>query len=511
MSFDVHGDLEYQAWDLAEKIVKRFKGYGVGLRIKDKDIKILKDRFRFGIKLLSGTRINEIKRYAKYVRMSLKLSLLEVLEEDTAIFFIVAEEVKRNYSFLRFLKNQSLADKWKRMKLPYLVGFNVMNEPVIIDLVASNHILIGGGSGYGKTTALWVLILSLVLLKSAAKVNLLIIDIGANDLTPFEGIPHLSHTVIGDAETAVRALVALAEEMERRKNLEISNPSEFGLLPRIVAVIDEFQSLITGIGDKQMLKLLIETISNLLRRGRHAKIFLVIAAHNPTTQNMKIDLGPIVARMSFRVRKRNYSETILGESGAEHLRSRGEMLLITDDLQHIQGAYISLSELKRVLQNVKLRSFPNPDGKVRKFEITEGDLQRIGSGIDDDLGNKPATTKRTIDEKLLARIVMWSLKDETISCNLVCDTFEVGWKRAKGFLEKLYRWEIAGELYEKRPRAILPVCIEDLSPNVIDFLEHHGYTLDNIQEAFESRERIQEDTEECVKDHSEDREEGDAE
>ena len=102
----------------------------------------------------------------------------------------------------------------------------------------------------------------------------------------------------------------------------------------------------------------IETVSCLLQRGRHAKINVVLAAQNPTVQNMKVDLGNVTARMAFRCAKRNYSETILGESGAEHLSGNGDMLFKSpqsDELNRIQGIFVSPSELRHMVKQIMMK------------------------------------------------------------------------------------------------------------------------------------------------------------
>jgi hypothetical protein len=76
---------------------------------------------------------------------------------------------------------------------------------------------------------------------------------------------------------------------------------------------------------------------------------------------------------------------------------------------------------------------------------------------------------------LLAKVCIWALGRETISCNSICDTFHVGWNRASKLLKRLFSFGIVGDMYEKLPRAILPVEFEDLSGEALDFLNDHDY------------------------------------
>jgi len=416
------------------------------------------------------------------VKFKLKLHTFKPFVKDSTIYIKVSEvEIKHN-RFSRVLADPSFAEIAKKMKLPYIVGTDSMGEIVIEDLADFKHLLIGGSSGSGKTIALLILILCLIGCKSEREVNLLIIDVGANDLALFNATPHLSCPVIRDAETGLGALKALAREMDRRRDFELNNKFEFNLLPRIVCVIDEFSALVSGIGDES--KLLTSIISSLLQRGRHYGIHLVLAAQNPTLRNMGVDLSNITSRMAFACAKSNFSMTILDELGAEKLAGNGDMYLKTpsyDGLQRIQGAYITSRELSHMLRRFKLQNhqIDNP----YKFEIDAAILQQDEEDISNVLTKSSDKGKRSADDKFLAQIIIWALERETVSSNMICDTFNVGWRRAKRFLDRLNELEIAGDLDAKLPRAVLPIKVEDLSKKVIDILERNGYTEDRVREA----------------------------
>lgn len=142
---------------------------------------------------------------------------------------------------------------------------------------------------------------------SPEAVNFVLVDLGANDLMPFEDLPHLACPVVRSQDVALQVLNALVVEMERRKDLELTNKQEFDALPRLVLVVDEFPALFNCAEDKRTSNALRDMVSSLLRRGRHGKIHVVLAAQNPTYQNMKVDLGNITARIAFQCAKKNFS------------------------------------------------------------------------------------------------------------------------------------------------------------------------------------------------------------
>lgn len=139
--------------------------------------------------------------------------------------------------------------------------------------------------------------------------------------------------------------------------MSIKNSEEVSRLPALICVADEFLSFISEIGHKKRINLAAKTISAILRRGRHVKIHLVLAAHNPMQKNMLIDLSDIPSRMAFRCTKYTNSITILGEGGAEKLRGNGDMLFRPAnniELQRVQGAFISPENIDEVLNQIRL-------------------------------------------------------------------------------------------------------------------------------------------------------------
>ncbi len=356
MSSYMYDVLEYQAEELATKIIKRYKSYGIAIAIKDNGKKILKDRFIYRIKILPGTRKDAIEKYAEDVRMSLKLSLFQVIEENTSIFIVASKEFVLDNKLLRILASPEFAEvkTSKKIQIPHLVGLDATDKPVITDLTKYPHIMASGTTGSGKTVGLKSLLLSVILGCSPNKAKLLICD-KASEFEQFAEIPHLSYPIITDSNNFLKVMLKLKDELLRR--LSIKNSPEFLHLPAIVCVADEFLSFLSEIGNKKMINLAAETISTILRRGRHVKIHMVLAAHNPTQKNMLIDLSDIPSRMAFQCAKYTNSITILGHGGAEKLRGNGDILFRPSSnaaLQHVQGAFIAPKDIKEVLHRVRL-------------------------------------------------------------------------------------------------------------------------------------------------------------
>lgn len=487
--------LEPKAEELAEKIVKRYKGYGVDIAIKNNSIKICEDRFVYRVKIQHGTRIDDIKKYAEDVQVSLKLPLFQVKYEDLSIEIIASKEPIKDNNFLSILKTPEYMSAKKDLQIPHIVGFDITGKPLIVDLTKYPHMMLSGTTGSGKTIGLKNILLSIILGCSPNKVKLLISD-KASEFKEFAQVPHLSNPIITDSNTFLKVMLKLKDELDRR--LSMKNSKEFTHLPTIVCVIDEFLSFLSEISNKKMINLAAEKISAILRRGRHVKIHMVLAAHNPTQKNMLIDLSDIQSRMAFQCPKYNNSITILGQGGAEKLRGNGDMLFRSSSnatLQRVQGAFISSEDISTVLNKIKSIYINRSTEKIMQdkilnlkygFNINEKYLIESSSSEE----HSPIIflkTKDELDDKLLAEIIIWALAHKSISGNIICNTFHIGWRRSTVLIKKLELFGILGNIYAKLPRPVLPSKLDEVTPKTINFLKNHGYTIEEISTAINSK------------------------
>lgn len=230
---------------------------------------------------------------------------------------------------------------------------------------------------------------------------------------------------------------------------------------------------------------------------------MVLAVHNPTKQNIKIDTSSIPTKMVFCVATVNNSVTALGKSGAEKLLGNGDMLFqsFQDDInKHIQGAFISEEDITKILKKINFSRNIKPPKQMLSleqlsllkygFHINKSDLRNEQLNVNISQISKPVKTKMEIDNKLFAQIVIWSLEHESISCNMICNTFHLGWKRAKEFVDRLQILEIASTIYEKLPRTIIPQCPDDINAEVMIFLAENGISVNDVSAAIRKRESL---------------------
>lgn len=474
--------------DRSDALVKGFSKFNCKVKVTNRERYGPWDAYEMDLK--GNTRETHIRACAPDVqdRLQVKRLIIEKLEQR---LFVLISDNEPEYDHLPdILARGSCLDRLRQKQLPYAVGFSFVNEPIVIDLAEAPHMLMGGSSGFGKSIGLQMAVAAIAYTKTPAEANFVLIDTGATDLMCFEGLPHLSCPIVQSQESAVQVLSAVSSEMARRIRLEHTDPDEYAVLPRLVVVVDEFPALFVGLNDKER-KPLRDTLSALLQRGRHAKIHLVLAAQNPTAQQMKVEIGNITARVAFRCAKKNFSEVILGEGGAENLTGKGELFLKApqfDGKQRLQGVYATPHELHQLVCQIRQRHSGASEAGI-KFTIPAKIFQSIDAG--DSLGadalSVPVKAKLSAEDQTFASVLLWSLSHDTISITAIQEQFHLGWSKASKLVKRLEELGVVGEPFAKLPRYVVPTEIGDLPSEMLEFLEYNGVDGNTLCQIFATR------------------------
>ena len=271
----------------------------------------------------------------------------------------------------------------KNKGLLVALGRRITGEEVFLDVASAPHLLVAGTTGSGKSVCLHAIITNLLLTKSPKELRLILIDPKRTELRRYNPIPHLLHDVIYDAETlvdeSVRALQGAVAEMNRRlrllESIDADDISTYNgkmreldkpILPRIVIVIDEFETLMDiDVRKSKELKKIKEDLENaikkLVRLGRVTGIHLVIATQRPVAENIDKSIRDnLPTRICFRVMDAASSQVVLGQGGAggEKLQGNGDFLFPEKDsvskmtkLVHGQAVFVSKDEIKNVVED----------------------------------------------------------------------------------------------------------------------------------------------------------------
>jgi S-DNA-T family DNA segregation ATPase FtsK/SpoIIIE len=381
-------------------------------------------------------------------------------------------------------------------RLPIALGEDIVGAPVIADLIRMPHLLIAGTTGSGKSVSLNAMICSILFKAPPDEVKFLMIDPKRLELSGYEGIPHLLHPVVVDPKKASLVLRWAVEEMERRyriigavgvKSIEAYNqlrhghplgpetappsidsgigeepaaaagddalpaasrvkaaaasPGEIGelpdRLPYIVIIIDELADLMM-VAQRNVE----ESLTRLAQMARAAGIHLILATQRPSVDVITgIIKANFPTRISFQVSSKVDSRTILDQLGAEKLLGAGDMLFVPPGISRlvrIHGAYVSDTEIDRIVDFVKKQGQPAYDESITEFEP-------------DSAEEKP---DEDFDEKYDQAVeLVTDLGQASIS--LVQRYMKIGYNRAARIIERMEAEGVVGPSDGAKPRKVL--------------------------------------------------------
>lgn len=461
-----------------KKITQRIKSYfhDYHVDIKLQPLSITKEEvLLFQVIPKPGVQQKSIFAACSDVQCVLQIPLFHLYKNDLRLFLAISWKKVKTRSLIAVLKSNEFTDC--NSTLPVALGYDMLGNITFDDLSKMSSLLIGGAGNSGKSVALKCLTTSLVVTNTVNQLSLLIIDVGADSLDLFQTVPHLAHPIVKDAKAACYIVRKLVDEMNRR-NKEDSCLTE---LPKIVCVIDEFISLMANITDKSQVDELKKDLLNLTTRGRHVGIHTVLAAQNPTRENLVIDLASTTARMAFRCAKVQNSVTILGEGGAEKLTQKGTFLYKSptqSKTMQYQGPYISDEEVKALMEKV----IGANSNLCNQFTINTFDETKIDEAFE----NKLIVSHDCKKDKELAQIIVQVLSCDTISVNQLKEAFKMG-NRANEIMDIMCKFGIVSDKNANKPRKVLPKTIADIPEYVVSFLEENGVTSEKIYDILERK------------------------
>lgn len=456
---------------MGRKIKKQFQEHKIKIKITGCKIIPRLKRFIYILKPTKGNRKQSILSRVDDIQSTLGLPLFYAYEDGTSIVLVVSEHEVKEMKLLKILRSSLFNNT--DMEIPLAVGYELAGDMHIVDLAKLHHLLIVGPTGSGKSVALKCLILSIIVNCPIDIARLVVLEIGSKSLSAFSDVLHLHHPIVKDSTTGILVLESIVAEMESRYELD---ESECNKLPYIVCIIDEFDDTVSNIGDKHDSERFTAALNTLIRRGRKAKIILVLASHDPTLKTTKINANGIESRISFRLLKHQNSSAALGIVGAEKLPGDGAMILKTPgNVTHLQGSWVTGTEIEQQI----LCTRPTTDGDIEMLKIVEPEMSHLPTA-DNEVAIKNAVTEKS--KKELADIIMWTLRHEEMSANKIQKQFRMS-KRANDILDTLQKMNIVSGLYSNQPRTVVPKLYEDLSPDTVAYLNRYGYTEEDIRTA----------------------------
>jgi S-DNA-T family DNA segregation ATPase FtsK/SpoIIIE len=443
---------------------------------------------RFELRPAPGVKVAQISHLAKDLARALSavsVRVVEVIPGKSTMGLEIPNETREMVSLGEIIKSKAYDEMHSPITL--VLGKDIGGNPVVADLARMPHLLVGGTTGSGKSTAVNAMVLSLLYKSSAEQVRLIMIDPKMLELSVYEGIPHLLAPVVTDMKQAANALRWCVAEMERRyqlmaavgvRNLAGYNakvqkaidegkplrdlvelkklPPDTDLdsvptltpLPYIVVIVDELADLMMIVGKKVE-----ELIARLAQKARASGIHLILATQRPSVDVITgLIKANIPTRIAFQVSAKVDSRTILDQSGAESLLGHGDMLFLqpgTSVPTRVHGAFVSDQEVHRVVAGLKIAGAP-----TYVDEVLDGPSAPI-PGLPGERSEGGEDSGDPEQDPLYDEAVRIVTESRKASISGVQRRLKIGYNRAARMIETMEAAGLVGPLQSNGSREVL--------------------------------------------------------
>ncbi len=444
---------------------------------------------RFELRPAPGVKVSQISNLAKDLARALSaisVRVVEIIPGKSTMGLEIPNESREIVTLGEIIKSKAYDELASPLAL--VLGKDIGGAPVVADLTRMPHLLVGGTTGSGKSTAVNAMVLSLLYKSSAEHVRLIMIDPKMLELSVYEGIPHLLAPVVTDMKQAANALRWCVAEMERRYQLmaavgvrnlvgfnrKILEANEAGRpirdpielkrlppggdpqtvpllepLPYVVVIVDELADMMLIVG-----KRVEELITRLAQKARASGIHLILATQRPSVDVITgLIKANIPTRIAFQVSAKVDSRTILDQSGAESLLGHGDMLFLqpgTSVPVRVHGAFVSDQEVHRVVSSLRGTKPP-----MYVDEILDGPSTPI-PGLPGEPGE--AMGEEGVDaeqDPLYDEAVRIVTESRKASISGVQRRLKIGYNRAARMIEAMEAAGLVGPLQTNGSREVL--------------------------------------------------------
>lgn len=328
-------------------------------------------------------------------------------------------------------------------KLTVAMGNRINNEPLLMDIAKTPHVLIAGATGSGKSVSINSILISLLYRNHPEELRLLLIDPKMVELAPYNGLPHLVAPVITDVKAATQSLKWAVDEMERRFKLfahhHVRNISAFNnkvnydqRIPKIVIVIDELADLMMMAPQDVE-----QSIARLAQKARACGIHMLVATQRPSVNVITgLIKANIPTRIAFMVSSSVDSRTILDSGGAERLLGYGDMLYLGSGMNkpiRVQGTFVSDEEIDQVVEFIRAQREP-------EYLFQEKEL----------LEKNDAPSR----DELFDEVCQFMVREQHISTSLIQRHFQIGYNRAARIIDQLEQLGYISGANGSKPRDV---------------------------------------------------------
>ena len=397
---------------------------------------------RFNVQPSPGVKVSRILNLSDDLALALGADYIRMEQSRNAIGVEVPNQERTSV----FLRDVLDTEAFRNAKAPLTVpvGKNLVGEPIVIDLAAMPHLLVAGTTGSGKSVCLQSMIMGLLFNTAPEDVRFIIVDPKKVGFDKFEGLPHMMIPLVTDPRKAKSALAWAANEMDRRyeefmdrgaqsvaKYNEIMKMTGGAKMPYLVFFIDELADLMMTAPKE------IETLlCRIAQKGRQAGIHLVVATQSPrkdvVTGLIKANLP---SSITLKVKTGIDSQVAMGETGAEKLLGKGDLLLLTTEMSkpmRIQGTFTPPLEIEAVTDWIrKNATAPDYDTAILEQISTADSAEESGA-----LSEAGSDKKDDLDDLFRDALELF-LDTKQASASMLQRRFRIGYARASRIIDQM--------------------------------------------------------------------------
>lgn len=460
-------------------LVKKLRDYGVEGKVTEIHPGPVITMYEFEPK--AGTKVNKIVSLESDLSLTMggrSIRIVPHLPGKAALGIEIPNGERETVWLKEIISSKNFSQT--KSKLVLALGKDIEGYPKIADLAKMPHLLIAGATGAGKSVGINSMLISLLYKASPSEVRLILVDPKRLELNIYEGIPHLLLPVVTEPKKALAALKWSLREMDRRyrlladvgtRNVQSYNEKidrnqvpvislekaeqkladdkeaicHTGKLYQLVIMIDELADLMMVSSQE-----LEETITRLAQMARAAGIHLILATQRPSVD---VITGLIKAnfptRISFKVSARHDSRTILDQIGAETLLGNGDMLFIppgASGVERVHGAYVTESEIARVVTHLKQQGTPEYDTSILETAIEESEAA-------EDLDAE--------ESEIYDKAIRLVSQTRQASISMIQRRLRIGYNRAARMVERMEQEGVVGPQDGAKPRQVLIGSIDE--------------------------------------------------